>query len=156
MLGGALTAEQKELYTEAPRKRGFLFPVGAKVEQEATLFQAVFVLALASTAIDSGAATHSPVYLFLPKHLEKWGNEEIRKNLMAIFAHCKEHRKPDLARHLGAMAKHIYVGSRVTPSMQAPDKWVAYGFDDSPHVPKWLTEAMLPVYAFPEDDDSTG
>lgn len=153
------TPAQMGLYTEAPEKRGFTSAVGLTVEQEAEMFEAVFVLGLNGTATANAVHPIPDVYLFVPPSIEGWANQQLRRIAVEIFGICKqqmrvnpEHAKVK-AQHLGELFRHLLVGSRLTPTTTVPDLWVGYGFDSGDKVaPNWLLSGLIAVYPFLRDD----
>ena len=113
--------------------------------------------ALSQTFVESGANVPN-VYLFVPPRLEGWATKQLRRIAVDVFAVCKAQMRGNpthaatKAKHLGSLFKHVLVGSRMTGGTTAPDHWVAYGFEEGADVPKWLTDALLPVYPFLRDD----
>ena len=139
--------EQLPLFEEAPAKRGFAWPRGLTERQKALLFEAVLLLALAQ-------AHEGEVFLFVPRELSGWATEQIRRVASEMFARCKKAKQVQVAEHLGKLYRALLIGSRVTPATPEPERWAVYGFEtDEATLPKWLTDAQLPVYAFLRDDE---
>ena len=153
LLGPEPTVEQMALYEAAPLKRGFAWPRWLTERQKEMLFEAVLMFALTQTAQERGEPSPHRVYLFVPAELEGWATEHIRRSATVVFGRCKKAQNVDLARLLGAMFKGLLLGGRLTPATQKPDRWAAFGFEAEDAVPRWLTEALLPVYPFDRDDE---
>lgn len=154
LLGKDPTFEQLALYEAVPKKRGFASARALTETQEAELFEAVFVLALSQTFVEGTGGTPNNVYLFVPPGLERWTTQQIQRLAGEMFAICKRVKSVALAKHLGVLFRHLMVGSKIASSTQAPDRWAAFGYDPNGPQPKWLTDGLLPVYAFLRDDET--
>lgn len=141
--------EQIPLFEGDHEKRGFAWPRGLTERQKAVLFEAVLLLALAQ-------ADKGEVYVFVPSDLSGWVTEQIRRVASEMFTRCKKAKQVQVAEHLGRLYKALLLGGRISPKMPQPSRWVVYGFEpEDETLPKWLTKAQLPVYAFQRDDEDT-
>lgn len=151
------TTDQLELYAEAPVKRGFTSPHGLTDEQEARLFEAVFVLALNQTFVRVGEKMPN-VYLFVPPNMESWAAQQLRTIAVKMFDICKaqtrENRGAGIAKAklIGEAYRHVLLGSRVSAATTPPDHWAAFGFASGPDVPEWVMSALIPLSPFLRDD----
>ena len=146
------TPEQMTLYEAAPKKRGFASARFLTPQQEADLFEAVFLYALSQTSVDDPNQEPKTVYLFLDPSLESWATGQIQRVVGAIFAICKQQKAGAKAQHLGKLIKSVLVGTRLpTSTASAPDHWAVFGVEPNPKLPAWLNDALIPVY--PTDRD---
>lgn len=140
--------EQQELYERVMEKRGFYSASSLSVEQERTLFEATFMVALSQT-FRTKDSSGGNTYLFLPEPRVGWANLVVKGIAREIFSVCKSQKDADKARHLGELFQRLLIGSRV-PEV-APAAWAAYGFSPDSNLPEWLHGAMLPVYPYLRD-----
>lgn len=146
------TPEQLRLYDAAPHARGFASCTNVTPAQEMQLFDAVLVVALTQAWYEDDQKPPE-VYLFVPPKHESWAIEQIRRVATGIFARCKHLKMVHLARHVGPMFKALLIGGQIAPDMARPERWASFGFEPDDSLPKWLTDAQLPVYAFLRDDE---
>jgi hypothetical protein len=150
LLNRAPTEAQRNLYREAPKRRGFMATHWLTAAQEAELFEAVFLLALSQT-FREGPETVSHVYLFVPANLEGWAAEQIRRIAAEMFGICRAQKAVPKAKHLGELMQRLLIGSKLSSTTTEPDCWAAYGFDEKAKVPGWLIEKLLPIEPYLRD-----
>ncbi len=146
-----------ELYEAAPKKRGFTAAIGMTPEQEAKLFEAVFVLALEQTFVPSDHKMPN-VYLFVPPSLEGWAAQQLKNIAARMFDICKHQAKVNReygvakAKLIANAYRHVLLGSRLNVATTPPDHWVAFGFEREQDLPDWVLPTLIPLSPILRDD----
>lgn len=141
-LGTEPTTKQCRIYDAFPEKRG----VRAS-ELDSEVFEALIVMGLVQTFAKKTQASPFRVYFFVPQQHERWAVKQLRSFAKTVFARLKERRASSQAQALGRAFHSVLIGCRVLQVLEAPDRWVAYGFSESYEIPDWMATGLTDVPA---------
>lgn len=142
LLGTSPSEEQRKLYDGFPSYRGY--SASSPTDDH---FEATFVAALTQALGAGGKFNRS--YIFVPATKVEWVNSRTIQIAQTMFGLLKlkpsgEQRRKT-CENLGAVLKHLLVGSRVLQMEDEPARWVALGFQSADPIPEWMRNALLPV-----------
>jgi hypothetical protein len=137
LLGIHPTPEQRRLYDVFPQKRGF-----SSEEQNAERFVATFIAALSDTWDATSMMSSFKVSFAIPRLIEPWCIDQV--NLFLEQMKARRHRiaKGFIPQFLQAV-RNVETGTRVFSLVEAPKRWVAFGFSFDSAAPEWLKEGLL-------------
>jgi len=137
-LGEEPSDKQHLLYGAYPAKRGFLLQ-----EKDYLLFEATLVLAMVQVFPEKPGGELLKSFLFIPASMSVWCGEQINAMVTRMFGVLKEKKSVTGAKMLARLINNVAMGSRVLQLRSEPERWAAFGFDQSAPVPKWLGDALL-------------
>jgi hypothetical protein len=122
------------------------FPVVKGVSSQALdpeVFAATLIMAIVQTYPRGQQPDPYKCLFFVRGQAHHWALEQLGLLAKKMFGVQKERKRADIARHLGAFLRAISMGSRVLQFKEAPDRWVAFGFNESDQVPAWMQSALI-------------
>jgi hypothetical protein len=137
LLGDDPSPVHTKIYEAFPATRGI-----ASRETDPTVFEATLMLAIVQTYPRKQRPDPYRCFFFVRPELHPWALEQLRDCAQRMFWFQKQSKNVAVAKHLGAFLRAISIGSRVLHFAEAPERWVAFGFDKTDPVPEWVKGAI--------------
>ncbi len=132
-------AKHLRLYESFPAKKG-----ASDRSRDEETFEATLIMAIVQTYPRNQRPDPFTCYLFIPAIEEKWAVNKLGEIAKRMFGVLKAHKKVQVAKHLGRFFHAVLLGSRTLHLDQAPERWVAFGFDrDADPIPDWMRDGLL-------------
>lgn len=138
LLGVDPTPEQNLLYNAFPKRRGF-----SSEEQDSDRFIATFIAALTDTWDRDTKACTFTVPLAIPRAIEPWCIDQINLFVERMKVRRKTFVSKTIIPQFVQAVRHVEMGTRVFSMVEAPKRWVAFGFSTDSVAPEWLKEGLL-------------